>query len=178
MSDTRANILTGMAVISAVILIGVWVSGRDAAGGDGAYSVTARFDQVDGVRPGIPVFLAGIQIGEVSRVHLDPKSLKPVLTFSLRGDVKVPVDSAALIMSDGVLGGKFIKIDAGAEDEALKEGDRFEHVQGAVILEQVLERVVITAEERLRKQKADQERKPAPAPSPAPSPGPSPQPEK
>ena len=83
-------------------------------------------------------------------VSLDRKSLKPVLTFSIQERYKLPVDSAVLIMSDGVLGGKFVRVDPGSEDDMLAAGDAFEFVQSSIILEQVLERIVQTAEERLR----------------------------
>jgi phospholipid/cholesterol/gamma-HCH transport system substrate-binding protein len=132
-----------------VLLVG-WASGGGRNATRDGYTLTARFEQVDGVAVGTPVRLAGMQIGRVSNVRLDAKALKPILTFTLRHKIRLPVDSAALIMSDGVLGDKFIKIEPGSEDEMLAPGEAFEFAQSSIILEHILHRVVVTAEERLR----------------------------
>lgn len=150
MTGRNTEFLVGAGVLLLFALVVGWASGGGKpAGGDG-YTLTARFNQVDGVTVGTPVQLAGIEIGQVARIHLDVASLKPVLTLTIRDRYRLPVDSAALIMSDGVLGGKYIKIEPGAEDNSLAPGGAFDFVQGAIILEQVLERVVVTAEKRLR----------------------------
>ena len=140
----------GAGVLVIVSLVIAWASGGGKpAGGDG-YDLTARFEQVDGVTVGTPVQLAGVQIGRVVQIRLDTKALKPILTFRIRDRYKLPVDSAVMIMSDGVLGGKFVKIEPGAEDDTLAPGGSFDFVQSAIILELVLERVVQIAEDRLR----------------------------
>lgn len=150
MTGRNIDAWVGGGVFLVFALLVAWASGGGKPAGSDGYPLTARFDQVDGVTVGTPVQLAGVQIGQVTGIRLDVKTLKPVLTFSIQDRYKLPVDSAALIMSDGVLGGKFIKIEPGAEDETLAAGDAFDFAQSAIILEQVLERVVLAAEERLR----------------------------
>jgi ABC-type transporter Mla subunit MlaD len=68
----------------------------------------------------------------------------------MRRGLAVPTDSALLVMSDGMLGGKFLRIEAGSETEALKPGERFQTVQDSVIVEQILQKIVQGAEARRR----------------------------
>ena len=136
--------------------------------------LTARFDQIDGLTTGSPVFMAGIQVGAVVKIDLAPGTLKPVVTLSVRRGLVVPADSAALVMSDGVLGGKFLRIEAGAETEAMKPGDRFTTVQDSVIVEQILQKIVQGAEARRRGDEPPKDETPKPSPEKkpeAPAPG-------
>ena len=154
--------------IGAVAMLGaglaLWLAsagGKAAAAGD-SYLLTARFDQVDGLAVGNPVFLAGIQVGSVVKIDLAPGTLKPLVTMTIRRGLAIPTDSAALVMSDGVLGGKFMRIEAGSETEAMKPGDRFSTVQDSVIVEQILQKIVQGAEARRRgDEKKDEAPKPA-----------------
>ncbi|HEY7609834.1 MAG TPA: MlaD family protein [Alphaproteobacteria bacterium] len=143
--------------------LALWLAsagGRAAAAGD-SYLLTARFDQVDGLAVGNPVFLAGIQVGSVRKIELAPGTLKPLITMTIRRGLAIPTDSAALVMSDGVLGGKFVRIEAGSETEALKPGERFQTVQDSIIVEQILQKIVQGAEARRRgDEKKDEPPKP------------------
>jgi len=155
-------------VVAALALWLVSAGGKAAQAGNG-YVLTARFDQVDGLATGSPVFLAGIQVGSVLKIELAPGALKPVVTMSVRRGIVVPADSAALVMSDGVLGGKFIRIEAGSETEALKPGERFQTVQDAVIVERILQKIVQGAEARRR---GDEPKKDEPKKDDGPKPAP------
>jgi phospholipid/cholesterol/gamma-HCH transport system substrate-binding protein len=138
------------AVVCAVILLLVagGMAGGLAAARSG-YTLTAKYDQADGLAVGNPVLLAGVEVGKVSAMRLDPKTLKPIVSMRFTSPVKIPRDSAAMILSDGVLGGKFIKIEPGVEDEYFKPGDRFEFIQDSVIVENLLEKIVSAADKRL-----------------------------
>lgn len=144
-----------VAVLAAAIALWAASAGGKAARASDGYLLTARFDQVDGLTVGSPVFLAGIQVGSVVRIELAPGSFKPVVTLSVRRGLKVPNDSAVLVMSDGVLGGKFLRIEPGAEsddDKQMKPGDRFQTVQDSVIIEVLLQKIIQGAEARRRGQ--------------------------
>ncbi len=150
MSGRSTDVWVGAGVILVVAALVGWASGGGKRATADGYTLSATFEQVDGITVGSPVQLAGVQIGRVAALRLNPKSLKPVLTLAIRHKIGLPVDSAAMILSDGVLGGKFIRIEPGAEDEMMAPGGAFEFSQSAVIIEHVLERVVNIAEERLR----------------------------
>jgi phospholipid/cholesterol/gamma-HCH transport system substrate-binding protein len=163
------TVIGAVALIAAALALWLVSAGGKAAQASGGYLLTARFDQVDGLTAGNPVFLAGIQVGSVAKIELAPNSLKPVVTIGVRRGVVVPADSALLVMSDGVLGGKFLRIEPGSETEALKPGDRFQIVQDSVIVEQILQKIVQGAEARRRGEepKKDEPKKDE-APPPAP----------
>lgn len=143
--------LIGTAVM-AVAALALWLAsaGGRAAQASDSYLLVARFDQVDGLSVGSSVFVAGILVGRVVKIDLAPGTLKPQVTVSVRRGISVPSDSAALVMSDGVLGAKFLRIEPGSEIEAMKPGDRFQHVQDSVIVEHILQKIVQGAEARRR----------------------------
>lgn len=155
-------------VAAALALWLVSVGGKAARAGNG-YVLTARFDQIDGLTTGSPVFLSGIQVGSVVKIDLAPGTLKPIVTISVRRGLAIPADSALLVMSDGVLGGKFMRIEPGSETEAMKPGERFQTVQDSVIVEQILQKIVQGAEARRR---GDEPKQEAPRKNDAPPPGP------
>lgn len=162
-------------VALAVAALALWIAsaGGKAAQESGSYLLTARFEQVDGLSIGNPVYLAGVHVGSVVGIELAPSSLKPVVTISVRRGLAIPADSALLVMSDGVLGGKYMRIEAGSETEAMKPGARFETVQDSVIVERILQKIVQGAEARRRGEepkpdapKKDEAPKPAPGKTP------------
>jgi phospholipid/cholesterol/gamma-HCH transport system substrate-binding protein len=163
------TVIGAVALIVAALALWLVSAGGKAAASRNGYHLTARFDQVDGLTTGSPVFLAGINVGSVVKIELAPGTLKALVTMSVRRGTVVPTDSAALVMSDGVLGGKFIRIEPGAETEALKPGERFQTVQDSVIVEQILQKIVQGAELRRR---GEEPQKDAPKKDDAPPPRP------
>jgi phospholipid/cholesterol/gamma-HCH transport system substrate-binding protein len=149
MTRNWLEVVVGAVVCGVIVLLIVGgVSGGFAATRAG-YVVTARFDQADGLAVGNPVYLAGVQVGKVSAMRLDPKTLQPIVDMRIDDGIEIPIDSAAMILSDGVLGGKFIKIEPGIETSYLKPGGRFDYVQDSVIVEELLQQIVNSAEKRL-----------------------------
>ena len=149
------TVIGAVALFVAAIALWLVSAGGKAAEARGGYVLTARFDQVDGLSIGNPVFVAGIQVGKVLKIELAPNTLKPLVTISVQRGLAIPTDSALLVMSDGVLGGKFLRIEAGSETEALKPGERFQTVQDSVIVEQILQKIVQGAEARRRGQEPE-----------------------
>ena len=151
-----------VAMLGAALALWLVSAGGKAAQAGDSYVLTARFDQVDGLAVGNPVFVAGIEVGKVLKIDLAPGTLKPLVTMSVRRGLAIPTDSAALVMSDGVLGGKFLRIEAGSETEAMKPGDRFSTVQDSVIVEQILQKIVQGAEARRRGDEPKKDEAPKP----------------
>ncbi len=106
------------------------------------YSLTAKFDKVDGVKVGSDVMLAGIKVGTVTDESLDTKEYLAVLQLSLASDVKLPDDSAIKIASDGLLGGKYLSIDPGGSEDYLEAGDEIRFTQGAVDLTELIGKAI------------------------------------
>jgi phospholipid/cholesterol/gamma-HCH transport system substrate-binding protein len=100
----------------------------------GGYDVTAKFGQVGSLAPGAAVSVAGVKVGTVSDIRLDPKSYLAVTKLSLDPDVQLPADSTAKITSDSLLGGVHVAIAPGAAIENIKPGGEIDNTQGAVDL--------------------------------------------
>ncbi len=149
MDRETVNILAGAVALTAAFGALAWAStGGGRSEVSGSYLVTARFSQADGIAVGSPVHLAGTRVGSVARLEIDPATLKAIVTMSLRRGVEIPADSGALILSDGVFGGKFIRIEPGSDTSNLTPGASFMHRQDAVIAEQILDKIVRGAEAR------------------------------
>lgn len=105
---------------------------------DHAYQVRAAFDQVEGVIIGSDVMVSGIKVGTVSDLKLNTDNYNAEMFISIRDEYKLPIDSSARIVSSGLLGGKYVELQAGADEEMLKEGDTIQYTQSSVNLETLL----------------------------------------
>lgn len=109
------------------------------------YQVTADFTDIGGLKVRAPVTVAGVRIGEVTHIELQPGELNAKVTMRLRSDKKIPYeDSSARILTEGLLGSNYISIVPGFEDEAskkhpyLQNGDVIGKTQEAIILENLI----------------------------------------
>ena len=96
------------------------------------YEVRAKFGQVGSLAPGAVVSVAGVKIGTVYSIALDPKTYLATTTLDLDPAVPLPADSTARIASDGLMGASHVAIEPGAVTETLKPGGEIENTQGAV----------------------------------------------
>lgn len=98
----------------------------------GGYSVNAEFDNVEGINVGSDVRMAGIKIGTVTQSKLNTETWQAVLTFQIDPTVKLSDDVTAKITSEGLLGSKFVAIDAGGSETLIADGGTITFTQGAV----------------------------------------------
>ena len=112
------------------------------AGVVSGYPLMAKFDKVDGVKVGSNVMLAGIKVGTVMEQTLDAEEYLAVLKISMSMDVKLPDDSAIKIVSDGLLGGKYLSIDPGGSEDYLEAGDEIRFTQGAIDLTDLIGKAI------------------------------------
>jgi phospholipid/cholesterol/gamma-HCH transport system substrate-binding protein len=145
--ETR-NILVGafVVVVGAVFLTFFSRGGAEAT--QDGYDLHAIYQSVDGVSVGTDVLLAGIKVGSVSALGYVPDGHRASVTMRIDKEIQLPLDSVALIISSGMLGGKYIKLEPGGEADVLEPGDYFEYVQGAIIFEELLQKIVLDAEAR------------------------------
>lgn len=148
MTQETRNILIGALVVmlGAGFLVGLSRDGAQPVAE--GISLQAVYQSVDGVSIGTDVMLGGISIGKVVGVNYVPSGHRAALELRVRDDIPIPTDSVAMIVSTGMLGGKYIKLAPGGEERTMKDGDQFEYVQGAVIFEELLQKVVLDAEAR------------------------------
>ncbi len=117
-----AEVLSGAVVLLvAAGFLGYAVahSGRSAAAG---YSLTAKFDHIDGLPVGSDVRMAGVKVGGILAERIDPQSYLAVVTFSVRDGLELPKDSSAAVTSDSLLGGKYLSLSPGADTTMLRPG--------------------------------------------------------
>jgi phospholipid/cholesterol/gamma-HCH transport system substrate-binding protein len=106
------------------------------------YHVTAEFDDIGDLKPGAPVTLSGVTIGDVTGIRINPQNYRALVT--LRIDPKftdIPDDSDASIQTQGLLGGKYIAIGPGGSDMFLKNGGRITFTQSAIVLENLVNKL-------------------------------------
>ncbi len=108
------------------------------------YSLFGKFDRVDGLVVGSDVRMSGIKIGTVVKQELDPETYLAVVTINVKSEVKLPRDSSAQVASDGLLGDKYLSIQAGADDDMLKPNQEIEHTQGSVDIVSLVGRMIFS----------------------------------
>lgn len=103
------------------------------------YRLEASFDNVEGVNIGTKVKIGGIEIGDVEKIVIDD-NYRPALTLRIKKDVKLPVDSNLKVSTSGLLGGKYLKVLVGGEEEYFVDGDAFEFTESTMDLEDLITR--------------------------------------
>jgi len=102
------------------------------------YQVTARFDNIGGLKPGAAVKSAGVVVGRVESIVFDGESFQAQVTLSLQQQHVFPRDSSLKILTSGLLGEQYVGISAGADEANLAPGDRIASTQSAVVLEDLI----------------------------------------
>ncbi|MEM6373727.1 MAG: outer membrane lipid asymmetry maintenance protein MlaD [Pseudomonadota bacterium] len=136
MAENTTEVLVGGVVLAAAIgfaVYGAQVAGLGSGGSD-TYPLTASFRSLEGVNVGTDVRLAGVKIGTVTDVELNPETYRADTIVSVRSDTQVPDDSAIIISSEGLLGGNFVEIVPGGSPFYFASGDEITDTQGAVSL--------------------------------------------
>ena len=91
---------------------------------------------------GSPVTIAGVRVGDVNKIHFDPKTFRAVVTLRLDQQYdEIPDDSFASIQTQGLLGGKYVGFSPGGSDTYLKEGSRIDQTQSAIVLESLINKL-------------------------------------
>ena len=107
-------------------------SGRDT------YTLQARFDNVGGLKVRAPVRTAGVTVGRIRSIALDPKTYQGLVVMEIERDYRFPKDTAAKILTSGLLGDQYIGLEPGGDETDLKPGDLVAQTQSAVVLENLI----------------------------------------
>ena len=132
MSHNTTEILVGGAVLAGALAFAIYAGQATglSTGGDG-YELNASFRSLEGVGVGTDVRLAGVKIGTVTNVELNPETYRADTRFSVRNGIEIPDDSAAVVASEGLLGGNFLEIVPGGSPFFFDPGADIEDTQGA-----------------------------------------------
>jgi phospholipid/cholesterol/gamma-HCH transport system substrate-binding protein len=125
--------------LAALFMLAMKVSNMSAFADDKGYSVKARFENVGGLKVRSPVSMAGVRVGRVADISFDAKTYEAVVTMRIAEQYNtLPKDTSASIFTAGVLGENYVGLEAGAQDNYLKEGDTIKITQSAVVLENLI----------------------------------------
>jgi len=127
-----AETLIGAIVIAVAVGFLAFAYLRTGSGSLSGYEINARLPKADGLSVGTDVRLAGIKIGTVTDLTLDPKTYLVTVHMSIRNDIKLPVDSSVLVTQAGFLGGQYLSITPGGDDKMMSAGSFFENAQGSI----------------------------------------------
>lgn len=106
------------------------------------YTVTAKFDNIGGLKPQAPVKGAGVVVGRVADIKFDDKTFQAQVTLNIQQDYKFPKDSSAKILTAGLLGEQYIGIEAGGDTNNMVTGDKISRTQSATVLEDLINQFI------------------------------------
>lgn len=141
--ENPVEVLIGAIVIAVAAGFAFYANQQTGGGApSGSYNLVASFSSASGLAPGTDVRVAGVKVGSVAGLELDPKTYQARVTLSIRDGVELPDDSLAKVDSESLLGGTFIALEPGAGIDMLEAGDEFEFTQGAITLSGLIARVL------------------------------------
>jgi phospholipid/cholesterol/gamma-HCH transport system substrate-binding protein len=117
----------------------------DVLGGN-YYTLNGHFSSITGLKPGSSVEMLGIQIGQVKGFTIDQENQEVVVKMRIRGDIKIYDDAIASIKTSGLIGDKYIHIDAGGSDEILKPGATITETEPPVDIEELISKYVFSSD--------------------------------
>ncbi len=142
MTSRKIEILVGFfiaAAIAAFFMLAMSVSNMSSYGGGEQYTIKARFDNVGGLKVRSPVSAGGVGIGRVKDIQYSSETYEAIVSMAIDTQYdKFPLDTAASILTSGLLGEQFVGFEPGAEEEYLKDGDSIDLTQSALVLEQII----------------------------------------
>lgn len=143
--------------IAALFLIFAWNTAdlRPVSG----YALKASFASVGALSTGSDVKIGGVKVGSITEQRIDPKTFRAVVTFTVRDDLRLPVDTRASVTSDGLLGGKYLRLTPGVATQMLAKDSVLTKTRDALALEELLSRAIFllteTPEEKGEDEKPD-----------------------
>ncbi len=143
MRQTRTiEISTGFFIIlgfASLLFLATQTTNIQAYSGNGGYTVTASFTNVGGLKVRAPVTMAGVHVGQVTAIRLDPRTFSAIVSMQISQRYnQIPDDSSASILTSGLLGEQYIGLTPGGSETFLKNGSRIQLTQSAIILENLI----------------------------------------
>ena len=111
-----------------------------------SYSVSARFLSISGLKEGSAIELAGVNVGKVRRIELDPGEYEAIVHLDIDKSVQLQDDSIASIRTAGIIGDKFIKLTPGGSDIYLEAGDEIDETESSISLEELVSKYIFESE--------------------------------
>ena len=146
--NVMETLLGGAVIVIAAVFFMFSMDKADVGGaGTDAYAVEANFSSVGGLRAGDDVQISGVKVGSVEDVTLDPITYLAKVSLLIDGGIELPLDTAALISSESLLGGLYMSLEPGADEEMIEDGGMIEFTQAPQNLEQLLGQFIFSLQD-------------------------------
>lgn len=147
-SSKKVEVLVGalfLMAILAFVFLALNVSNFSGLSSNKGYKVTAQFNNIGGLSTKAKVTMSGVTVGRVTAISYDKKSFRAVVTMTIDPSFDyLPEDSQASIYTAGLLGEQYISLEPGAEDASLTEGSNISLTQSAVVLEEIIGKLLVS----------------------------------
>ena len=141
MATKKIETMVGLFVLLGIlglVFLALKAANLGSVGGGNSYAVTARFDNIGGLKVRAPVRSAGVTVGRITKVGLDPKTFQGVVTLDIDSHFLFPKDTSAKILTAGLLGDQYVGLEPGGDDKNFAPGDTIAQTQSAVVLENLI----------------------------------------
>ncbi len=140
MNTKVMNLSVGLFVLLGIAAL-FWLA-FSASNTDGRFSkqiiLTAQFDNIGSLKIKAPVMIAGVRVGRVSSISLDPQDYRAVVSMKVDQSYPLPSDTSAMIYTAGLVGEQYISLDPGGSEKYLENGDRIKLTQSALVIERLI----------------------------------------
>ncbi|MFW6339654.1 MAG: outer membrane lipid asymmetry maintenance protein MlaD [Wenzhouxiangella sp.] len=132
--------------VAALVFLALQATDRGVVSG-GSYTVTASFSDIDSLKPRAKVNMAGVTVGTVDRIELDPDTYEARVMLRIGEQFdELPEDTSASIVTAGILGDQYVSLEPGGSPEFLRDGDKILLTNSALVLEQLISRYLFNSE--------------------------------
>ncbi len=144
MKRSTVEIAVGVFVMIGILCVGYLTVklGKMEWFGEGYYPVNARFTSVTGLKTGTEVQMAGVSVGRVANIALDPDLKVAMVTLNIRQDLELAEDVIASVKTAGLIGDKYVSLTPGGAMDMLKPGDTIVETESAVDIEELVSKYV------------------------------------
>lgn len=163
MTRSMIETLLGAAVLAVAGYFLFFSYSTANVGSPGGYQVYADFAGVGGLKTGDSVQISGVKVGRVGTVQLAPETYLARVYIDLDSELKLPTDTAALISSESLLGGRYLSLEPGADEEVIPSGGRIQYTQAPQNLEQLLGQFIFSMQGDKKDEKSSDNAEPAAA---------------
>lgn len=146
--------------VTAIFILTFRVASLNGGSSDKTYRVIASFENIGGLKTGAAVTLAGVRIGRVQNIVIDPQNFEAMATLAIDKQYNnIPKDTGASILTAGLLGEQYVGLNPGGDEETLAEGDNILFTQSALVLENLIGQFLVSKASDSAKPQADAEAK-------------------
>lgn len=123
-------------LIASYFLVFAYTSSK--GGTYSGYHLTAKFDRIDGLLVGNDTRISGVKVGSVVSIDIDPKTFLARVVLTVRNGLELPIDTVAEIVSESLMGGKYVALVPGGDKKILAPGDKITYTQSSVSFETLI----------------------------------------